>query len=633
MNCTCSDTDTIRQLKAKLILSQSYAASLELANETLASQIQEVELQEITSLRLELVDLANRLEAWNQIQEESNIRTKLMSDKLLLTEEELRKSQEYAKESERKYADLVLYAKENLNQAEKEKAALRKRLAKETRKHAKNDERWMVTQIIMESDENSTLEIDDDSEVEAITACIPSYRIDQSTQTDVPSDEQSSKESMRPFATRSASAIQLRTSVLNVTSAATEKEDDRRPWHTSEASSTQIHRHVQNQLSRQACELKALRKDRILLQSQLDHVRWLLWGLEEYRNWNRQRSTKHRPGEPSSPRLYDTGNEAKDTVWLKKIEHFDALIRVLMKEVEQKNAVISEMSTVCTPMEALSCAHREQERSLKMAAKMSVALAESQMKVDELSVALQKMDGSQRSCSSSSSIKQSITLGNTNIENVGARNPASTKLDRAETGKAFKPSSESLLLTGQSDAGGMPMDFKIDRAEKAGKFKPRSASLLPTERSEAVGMLMDFKNNRAEIAATSKPLSASLLLTGQSEAGGKLMDFKINKAEMATTSNLSSTSILRTGQSETGEMLMDFKGQSTLMKIPSGNKSIKDDPYSKMSSSKIHAMLRRPSEVDRTDKHLDPATKDVESAFRKFQSRNTTLDHGNNAPL
>jgi hypothetical protein len=454
VNCTGSNADSMRVLRAKLLMSQSYAATLEFENASLAQQMQEIELQEISAVRHELVDLANRLNAWGRIQEEALRQEKQLLGKLQTSEEELRMARAYSEESDRKYVELLSYAKENLNQVEKEKAILRRKLAQERRKN-NTDERAILTQIILESGDASILEIEDDtSEVEAIAPFLSSHSIEQSTQMDDPIVEQNvDDEILCRNNSSDGSALSRQSSSIERNDSMTAEEAQRRPWHKDVSSNQTTHRHIQNQLSRQACELKALRKERVLLQSQLDHCRWLLWDLEEYRNWNRQKSPIHRHHEPFQP--LNSAEDTVDLVWQKKVQYFDTLTRVLMKEVDRKNAVISEMSTVCTPMEALSCVHREQERSLKMAAVTSVALAESQMKVDELTAALQRLDMSQRS---GGGIRSSN--GSTNKDPAKKKNSSDSEIGRARMDASSKAKSEPFLLTDQNGAPGMLMDFK-----------------------------------------------------------------------------------------------------------------------------------------------------------------------------
>jgi hypothetical protein len=555
MNGSSSNADSMRVLRTKLLLSQSYVASLEFENQTLAQHMQDVELQEISEVKHELVDLTNRLTAWNRIQEESRWKETQLLDQLQRTEEELRLARAYIEESDCKYAELLSYAKENLNQVEKEKAALRRKLARERRKND-TDERSFVTQIFLETDDASTLGIEDDeTEVEAITPFLSTRSIEQSTQTDdlivernqeaeplrrISRADRSTDQSTQTddlFVARNIEdeneslisrddrrSLRRQSSSMERRENVTAEEAERRPWHKDVGSTQIVHRHVQNQLHRQACELKALRKDRILLQSQLDHCRWLVWDLEEYRNWNRQKSVVHRQHEPFQPLYRAEGVE--DLVWQKKMQHFDTLTRFLMKEVDQKNAVISEMSSVCTPMEALSCVHREQERSLKMAAVTSVALAESQMKVDELTAALQKLDVSQRS---SSGVRKNNTTAST------ARNSTSSVVGQGRMGASHKSKSEPFLL-----------------------FNPTGTS----------GMLMDFKDS---------------------------------------------------GASETTKAARDSY-QAALLRKPSRNKFIMEDPNGTNFNSKIPSLFRS-SVIEGTEKRADPATKDLETAIRALQGR------------
>jgi hypothetical protein len=474
----------IEVLRAKLILSESYAASLEHDDddtalskkyhaaldeiETLQQRFHEAnhmaqhesnlrreqrqklflveqenanlhaELSEFRETQLELIDLTNRLVALSSTHQSysdrknkeyeiakqqlltaqstvSTLQDKLQhlrsskaqhdhNHQILLqdlqlrirdAEEALQSAKHDAEINDQKYSDLLNYAKENLNQAEEEKVMLRKELANERRKQSvmlcstsRSDEE-MVADVVTEllQVEENLLHIEPTGTDDVPNVTIPSMETEVSTPT-----------TMILRDVNHVSGVLQEGTTTNVGTVPSTSEPITAPTIQSlpcDTSSLSKVYQLQNQILRQECTMKLLRNDRINLQCQLDHMRWTLWDLEEYRNCTRQKMkvfTKqfHRLNESEQRKsICDTSIQYAEALGeteklRHKVQHLETLSRLLRAEVDKKNRVICEMSTLCAPSDATRCVYMEQERSLKMAAGLSVALAESQMKVDEL---------------------------------------------------------------------------------------------------------------------------------------------------------------------------------------------------------------------------------------------------------
>jgi hypothetical protein len=156
------------------------------------------------------------------------------------------------------------------------------------------------------------------------------------------------------------------------------------------------------QVQRQECELAILRADRIKLQGQVEEQRSLLWKLEEANNfyrlrWMRFSNSIGRSNETDQDEMkYDaTVEQCKSSAAIeslrRKNRHFEKLNATLFDELTKKNGIICKMSCSNSFAEVSAILTEELERSLNIATERSVAYAESQMKVDKLTEAINRL--------------------------------------------------------------------------------------------------------------------------------------------------------------------------------------------------------------------------------------------------
>ena len=162
-----------------------------------------------------------------------------------------------------------------------------------------------------------------------------------------------------------------------------------------------VHKY-EGQIQRQELELTVVRADQFKVQSQIEEQRSMLWQIEEDRHYNRLRWMKL---SESLGRTVEMDHDAKNYDIMvdqcrsnatiaslrQKNRYLEKLKISLSAELRKKNDVICKMSRCTSFVEVLESVKEEQERSLCIATELSVAYAESQMKVDKLTEVINRL--------------------------------------------------------------------------------------------------------------------------------------------------------------------------------------------------------------------------------------------------